>query len=187
MKRDSADIYDIINRISLHDDEKAFRQLFESYSGRMIETAKFYVNDHYSAKDIVSEVFIKIWKNRCVMQSIQNIASYLFVATKRQSLNYLRNNKKNLHFPIDEKEAIIQVDFSSPESKLLFTEFEEVINRAISDLPSKCRLVYLLVKDEKMKYQEVADALNISIKTVEMHIGKALKRINHAICIYKKK
>ena len=61
-----------------------------------------------------------------------------------------------------------------------FYQLAGIINTAIQDLPSKCRLVYTLVKDDGMKYQEVADTLNISIKTVEMHVGKALKRIKIA-------
>ena len=69
---------------------------------------------------------------------------------------------------------------------LLSKEFVEVLNRAVQELPSKCRLVYSLVKDDGMKYQEVAETLDISVKTVEMHVGKALKRIKIALDIYQK-
>ena len=68
---------------------------------------------------------------------------------------------------------------------LLTIELVEVLNRAVQELPSKCRLVYVLVKDDGMKYQEVAETLSISVKTVEMHVGKALKRIKIALDSYR--
>jgi RNA polymerase sigma-70 factor (ECF subfamily) len=62
----------------------------------------------------------------------------------------------------------------------------EILQRAICDLPAKCRLVYSMVKDDGMKYQEVADILEVSVKTVEMHVGKALRRIKIAFDNYQK-
>ncbi len=170
----------ILHKISKYDDEKALKELFDAFYGKLFEMARFYVADYAGAQEVVSDVFIKLWKNRANAHKIENINSYLFVATKRQSLNYIRDNKKRLHVPLEEKETYTFVEVISPEKVLLTKEFEEVLNTAIQGLPSKCRLVYSLVKDDGMKYQQVADTLNISIKTVEMHVGKALKRIKIA-------
>lgn len=179
-------IESILKRISRHNDEKALKELFDAYYGKLIETAKFYVNDHNAAQEIVSDVFIKLWNNRSNLKKVTNLMSYLYVAVKRQSLNYIRDNSKRIQQSLDDSANHIVVELNSPEKKLLSKEFVEILNYAVQNLPSKCRLVYSLVKDDGMKYQEVADILNISVKTVEMHIGKALKRIKIAIDKYQK-
>lgn len=180
MTIDRKHIESILKKIS-RDDEKALKELFDMYFGKLVETAMYYVNDHSAAQEIVSDVFIKLWNNRSNLEKIININSYLFTAIKRQSLNYIRDNNKKLHLSLDESDHDIIVELNSPEEMLLSKEFVEILNHAVQELPSKCRLVYSLVKDDGMKYIEVAETLNISIKTVEMHVGKALKRIKIAM------
>jgi RNA polymerase sigma-70 factor (family 1) len=173
-------IKSILSRISRHDDEKALKELFDLFYGKLLEYAKFYLKGHSASQEIVSDVFIKLWNNRENIGDIDNINSYLYVAVKRQSLNYIRDNKRKVHQSLDANDPITIVELTSPEKMLLSKEFMEVLNTAVLNLPSKCRLVYTLVKEDGMKYKEVADSLNISVKTVEMHVGKALKRIKIA-------
>lgn len=179
-------IESILLRISTYDDEKALKELFDYYYGKLLEIAKFYVKDHSASQEIVSDVFIKLWNNRANIGAVENITAYLYVAIKRQSLNFIRDNKKRKHYPLDGGMNNAFIEIKSPEKILLSKEFVEVLNDAVQALPSKCRIVYSLVKDDGMKYQEVADALNISVKTVEMHVGKALKRIKIAFEKYQK-
>ena len=179
-------IESILERISRFDDEKALKELFNAYYGKLLGTSKFYVNDHSAAQEVVSDVFIKLWNNRSNIGKIENIRAYLYIATKRQSLNYIRDNSKRNHHCPDDKDINTFVELKSPDKILLSKEFVEVLHTAVQDLPSKCRIVYALVKDDGMKYQEVADTLNISVKTVEMHVGKALKRIKIAFDKYQK-
>ena len=179
-------IESILIRISRYDDENALKVLFDAYYGKLYETARFFISDHSAAQEIVSDVFIKLWNNRSNIEKVNNLKSYLYVAIKRQSLNYIRDNSKKMHLSLDECDNCIVVELNSPEKMLLSKEFVEVLNRAVQELPSKCRLVYSLVKDDGLKYQEVAETLNISVKTVEMHVGKALKRIKIALDNYRK-
>lgn len=184
LTQDQIDI--ILKRISREDDEKALKVLFDAFYGKLFETAKFYLNNYPAAQEVVSDVFIKFWNNRSNIENIENVKSYLFIAVKRQSLNYIRDNKKRMHQSLDEINCSTYIESRSPDKILLTSEFTEILNNTIRDLPSKCCLVYSLVKDDGMKYQEVADTLNISIKTVEMHVGKALKRIKIAFDNYQK-
>jgi RNA polymerase sigma-70 factor (ECF subfamily) len=184
LESSSDHISGILKKISRQDDEKALKELFDAFYGKLLEVAKFFVNDQFLAQDIVSEVFIKVWKNRSNLEEIKAIDAYLYIATKRQSLNQIRNSKNKKLVSIEKLDTDIYVESRSPEKILFSKEFASIINTAIQDLPSKCRLVYTLVKDDGMKYQEVADTLGISIKTVEMHVGKALKRIKIAFDKY---
>lgn len=180
MQLSKDEIKGLLIRISREDDEKAFKELFDAFYGRLVETALFYVDDSAVVQEIVSDVFIKMWNSRSKIEHIENIGAYLFIATKRQSLNYIRDNRKRNHIGLEELGISTVVDIRSPEKIILTREFLDVLNRAVNDLPSKCRLVYAMVKDDGMKYQEVAEILDISVKTVEMHVGKALRRIKIA-------
>ena len=177
MEGTKSHIESILSKISRYDDEKALKELFDGFYGKLLEIAKFYVKDYSAGQEIVSDVFIKLWNNRANIEKVDNIAAYLYVAIKRQSLNFIRDNKRRIHQSLDAGDNTIFIELRSPENMLLSKEFVEVLNTAVQNLPSKCRLVYTLVKDDGMKYREVADSLSISVKTVEMHVGKALKRI----------
>lgn len=184
MQLTQTQIESILRRISRQDDEKALKELFDAFYGKLCEAAKFYLEDHSVVQEVVSDVFIKLWGGRAKIENIGNISAYLFVATKRQSLNYIRDNKKRNHQPLNEITISTFIESRSPDKILLSDEFAEILNKAICGLPSKCRLVYSMVKDDGMKYQEVAEILDVSVKTVEMHVGKALRRIKLAFDNY---
>lgn len=158
-------------------DERAFKDFFDRYYGRLFDAALFFTRDRFSAEEVVSSVFIKFWNNRHVPYDAEGLNAYLYTAVKRQSLNYLRNNKKHNHQQIEEIRSEIFVEAKMPDQEIISVEFLNALNLAIEKLPFKCRLVYQMVKEDGMKYKEVASAMNISVKAVEMHIGKALKRI----------
>jgi RNA polymerase sigma-70 factor (ECF subfamily) len=174
------DLSVLLKRIA-DNDEKSFRILFDRYYGRLYDVALYFTKEAFAAQEVVSSVFIKIWINRSNHYNSQSFSSYLFIATKRQSLNYLRNNKKHKHQSMDASRSDCFVEASRPDDGLISDDFVRAMNAAIEKLPFKCRLVYQLVKQEDMKYREVAEMLEISVKAVEMHIGKALKRIRQEL------
>ena len=176
----------LLIRIARFNDEKALKSLFDIFYGKLVEIARFFVPDPFTAQDVVSEVFIKLWKNRSKLAKVEYVNAYLYVAVKRQALNAARDHRIKSAYSLDEYEAQVHIEFSNPENILISSEFEEILNSAVQELPSKCRIIYSLVKDDGMKYREVAETMNISIKTVEMHVGKALKRIKLAFEKYQK-
>ena len=106
-------------KLSRFDDEKALKSLFDIFYGKLVEIAKFFVEDQFAAQDIVSEVFIKLWKNRSNLADVKNVSSYLFVAVKRQAFNTLRDSKKRNVVSIDEYDALVHIEFENPEKILL--------------------------------------------------------------------
>ncbi len=165
-----------VKDISQNDCEVSFRKFFNHFHPRLYELALYYTKNHLSAEEVVSDVFLKIWKQRARLNTIQNISAYLLVTTKNQSLNYLRHTKHtpNFVYDLDYQSAL---EAYTPESILLKQELLEAINLSIQKLPERCRLAYKMVKEERLKYKEVAQLMNISEKTVEMHVGNALKKI----------
>ena len=171
--------------ISLHDCQKSFSRLFELFYPRAFEVAKYYLKADHLAEEAVSDVFIKLWNHRARFDEIRDLRSYLLISVKRQSLNALRDQKKNSLF-IDSVDRQFLVELENPEQKLIEEELLEYLSVCIQNLPEKCRIVFKMVKEDNLKYKEVAEILNLSLKTVEMHMSAALKRLRADLEKYSK-
>lgn len=166
----------LVHKILMSDCENAFRRFFDHFYPSSFELALYYTKNQSMAEEVVSDVFLKVWKQRKHLTAIKDIKAYLFVAIQRQSLNGRRNTQILPVFTHGLEYHII-IESRTPESILFTEEMLKAIGHAVQNLPERCRLVYKLVKEEQLKYKEVAHLLNISEKTVEMHIGNALKKI----------
>ncbi|HEY8954215.1 RNA polymerase sigma-70 factor [Chitinophaga sp.] len=156
-------------------DTQAFKELYDSCCTPLLQLAMTIVHTREMAEEIVADVFISVWKKKKDLNQVANLKWYLYAATRNISLNYLRKyaHKKTVH--LDEAQLPeYEVD---PEAQLISNEMMRHINTAISELPPQCRLIFRLVKEDGLKYREVAALLNVSIKTVENQVGIALKKL----------
>lgn len=178
--RSEETITTLVKSISQNNCEASFNQFFHHFYPRLFEIAVYYTKNPLPAEEVVSDVFLEVWKQRERLGTINNIPAYLCVMIKNRALNYLRKTKHAPSFVYDlTQKSVLEV--STPEDILLNKELLQAIHQTVQQLPEKCRLVYKLVKEEKCKYREVAKLLDISEKTVEMHVGKALRRIRETI------
>lgn len=146
--------------------EGLFRNHFEALS----RLAMKYISDFDSSKDIVHEVFISFWQKFDSLPENTQYKSYLFTAVRNKSLNYLRDKKKHL----DIQDAEMHVSSESGTS-LETAELAREINFALNLLPDRCQQVFELSRDEGLKYSQIAERLEISVKTVEAQMSKALR------------
>ncbi|MBX9851529.1 MAG: RNA polymerase sigma-70 factor [Cytophagaceae bacterium] len=152
--------------------EKLFRENYKS----LCNVVNRIVHDWDAAEDVVQEMFIKIWKKRNELKIETTLKGYLYKAASNAALNYLENNKRfKLHQEITEKNTANQIIDESV--KLEQKEFEERIDRALDKLPPKCKAIFVLSRFEGMKYQEIANHLDVSLKTVENQMGIALQKL----------
>ncbi|MDO9340973.1 MAG: RNA polymerase sigma-70 factor [Bacteroidales bacterium] len=164
----------LAERIKLGD-EQAFELLFRKYYVRLCSFANKFLNDPDQAKEIVQEVFVKIWERRKDIDPEDSLKSYLFKVAQNLSINKLRRKKvESRYTEIYKLVYIEQQEFSAHES-LLARELEENIACSIGKLPAECRKVFELSRIEGLKYKEIADTLHISVKTVEAQMSKALR------------
>ncbi|MCB0640887.1 MAG: RNA polymerase sigma-70 factor [Phaeodactylibacter sp.] len=164
-------------------DRPAFEQLFKSHFAYLCNFANQYVQDQDAAQEICQKVFIRLWEKREEMDPQQSIQSYLFTAVKNRCLNHLRDTKKYRSRILDLDCG--DLDFSRDDQDLLAAEeLQQRIEAALAALPDKCRQVFEMSRYRNMKYQEIAEELAISPKTVEAHMSKALKTLREALSDY---
>src|SRR5580765_3931263 len=162
-------------------DQKAFRELFMTYCARLTQFAFSIVKSNDAAREMIDEVFIKLWRNKANTQNIRDLKIYLYTATKNTALNYLSvNARKNITQSFDNL-SVQMIDDQSPERKLINSEILNKINAAIENLPPRCKMVFKLVREDGLSYKEVGEILNISSKTVDAQMVIAVKQVSEKL------
>ncbi|UZR97574.1 RNA polymerase sigma-70 factor [Chondrinema litorale] len=184
MKNNLNDLSSLLNQVQQKADTKSFKLLFDATYPRLLQFAKYYVKTHFHAQEVVSQVFIKLWENKNELGEVQNVSAYLYTVTKRLSLNYLRDNDLSNTVSLNLLDQNMKTVATNPESELLSAELLSEINKSILSLPPKCQLVYQMVKEDGLKYKDVAQMLDISEKAVEKHMGNAFKKLRKDLDSY---
>ena len=164
-------------------DESSFELLFRSHFSSLCLFSMKYVHDLDTSKEIVHSVFVNLWEKRQDLDPEKSIKSYLFTSVYNRSLNYIRDQKKFIKggFTDDDLSDFDQVDSSSTIEE---SELNDKIQQAIEFLPEKCKKIFLLNRIEGLKYKEISNSLNISVKTVEAQMSKALKILRERLKEY---
>lgn len=154
--------------------------LFRRYFAPLRNHAVRFVYSREIAEDLVSDVFCTFWENRLYEQITSSYRAYLFKAVRNRAHNYvLWELKKDSNGP---DEGFTLPDNSpGPEATLLLDELRLRLDQRIQDLPAQCRKVFLLSRLEGKSYREIADELGLSVRTVEVHIRKALASIRQML------
>lgn len=172
-----AEVRFLLAKMAIDDDHSSLKPLYLYYSSALLKFACSFVKSAELAEEIVDDVFVRIWLNREKATEIINFKNYLYKAVKNKALNYLSKSYLADVVQMDDSHAEIADISPTGEERLFALDTTHIIEGAVNALPGQCRNVYRLVKNEGMKYKEVALALNISVKTVEYHMGNALKNI----------
>ncbi|MBI9053010.1 MAG: RNA polymerase sigma-70 factor [Bacteroidales bacterium] len=151
-----------------------FESLFREYYERLCAFGSKYVNNIEQAEEVVQDTFYNIWKNRATLNIKTSLKSYLYTAVKNNCLQVLRTRSLDVKYENYYKSHYSNESIS-PVDELNAKELSKVIDKALNSLPEKCRMIFKMSRNEGLKYHEIAEKLEISIKTVEANMGKALK------------
>lgn len=173
----------LIGVFPVKDDQKAFRVFFKHYYPRLLRFALFILKSDVLAEEVVSDVFVKVWKNWKRVLEIDNIDSYMFTSVRNQSLSYLKMRNLEL-LPLNQSVKSFLINKTHPESELLSKELIIKVEEAVQKLPPKCQMIFRLSRDEGFTYDEVARILNISKSTVKNQMTIALKKIKLELSSY---
>jgi RNA polymerase sigma-70 factor (ECF subfamily) len=157
-------------------DTATFEQLFKKEFKGLVLFAIQYVKDYEAAREIVQEAFIGLWDKRTQIDLSRPVKTYLSTTVRNRSLNYLRDNKK-FDTRLLTQENLFPLASYEQTDRLVERELQDRIHHAISELPDRCREVFLLSRNQHLKYQAIADQLQISVKTVETQMSKALQHL----------
>ena len=172
------------HRICFDDDVKAFESVYYLLYDALVKFSIMYIHKKEEAEEIVTDVFVKTWMNRSNMQHIQRPDTYLFVAVKNQSLNYLKKYSSIHVVPVEDSNDVSLIDIANPHIQLEKKELHFYLDQSIETLPQQCRIIFKLIKEDGLKYNEVAEILNISPRTVQTQLARAMQKLSVALSGY---
>lgn len=153
-------------------DKNRFKEVFKQYYNPLCNFAASILKDKKLAEDVVHDVFEKLWDKRSELNINDNEKSYLFTSVRNKAIEVIRKNKSDQKLEVDYINSTLENGLDEVSDKYLL---KEKLYRSIRQLPPKCQKVFLLNKINGLTYIEIADDLDISVKTVENHMGKAFR------------
>ena len=163
--------------------ESAIEMLFKTYYGPLCQYAYSFLRDQDEAEEVVQNAFVNIWDRREELAIQTSVKSYLYRMVRNACLNVIKHQRVRMEHESHEK-ALGEPVHEGTGQELIASELERRIAHAMKTLPEQCRLVFQLSRFEELKYAEIADQLNISVKTVENHMGKALRLMREQLKDY---
>lgn len=161
-----------LNNIDINE----FELLFKEFYNDLCNFALRYTKNIEASEEVVQEVFYKIWEKRSFIKVKISLKSYLYISVRNKCLQQINHNKivKVYEKYIDKQDLY---ETQNPHEDLIYTETVEIFNEALNTLPHRCKDIFKLSRIEGLKYQEIAEELEVSVKTVESNISKALKTL----------
>lgn len=140
------------------------------------------LKDEDAAKGMVQNIFLKLWERRSTLNFNGSLQAYLYGAVYHECLNYIRHEKVKVNH--QDHVAYTMKNKTISDNGMELADLKEKLQQALNSLPERCRTIFQLSRFEELKYQEIADQLGISIKTVEAQMGKALKILRYKLLDY---
>lgn len=169
-------------------DESSFEEVYRYYFPRLNYFAKQYLFDSEAAKNIVQDVFTELWDKRHTLRDNTNLQAWLFTVTKNKSLKIISQLKSRQNYDNFIRTRELDVNYKSlsdfDTSNFIFEELQAQIQTALEKLSPACRRVFEMSRFENKKNREIAEELNLSIKTVEAQISKALRSLKEDLKDY---
>ncbi len=162
-------------------DQQTFNAIFNKHYEQLVRVAYTLVSDLDVAEDVVQEVFVNFWERRDSIKIEKTLLGYLKKAVIFRSIDYLRKAKKLNELILTKEHAPLQLSLKTPETELLSKENMDLIYQKIEALPGKSKLIFKLNRFEHLSYAEIAVQLEMSVKTVEYHMSRALETLRKSV------
>ena len=170
---------EIIRRIR-QGDKQEFEKLFRSSYVSLVRYAKRILKDHDTAEEIVQDLFFRLWQDRGNLTIESSLNGYLFRSVHNRSLHFIEHQKV-----IDRHAGEIAASTDQTAEPVIeaiyYSELQRKVARVLDRLPEKCSVIFRMSRFEGLKYNEIAEKLSVSLKTVEANMGKALKEFRKAL------
>lgn len=161
------------------DDFKAYETIFRKYYQELYRFAYNYLRDQVPSEEMAQEVFLYIWEKREQIEIKTTLKTYLYSAIKNKCLNYIKYEIPRKH-ELEESHLSLLIT-TQPEKEEDSEKIKKYIQEAIDQLPNKCRHIFVLSRNAGLTYEEIADEMEISVKTVENQMSIALKKLRERL------
>lgn len=166
-------------------DLTAYRVLFDYYFSDLCNFLNLYIHNRTFAEEIALEIFAYIWEKRETLEIKSSLKGFLFTSAKNRAISFFRREKQHLFSQLDIEDEFRELDLSS-QDYLENKELKQLIDQAVDALPEKSRQIYKMAWEENQSHKEIAEQLGITPKTVENHVGIALRKLRSTLQPYYK-
>jgi RNA polymerase sigma-70 factor (family 1) len=174
-------------QVCRYEDASAYKSLFFLLFPSLQNFSYSIVKSRVVAEEIASDILLEVWIRREKLLEIENLKLYLFVSVKNASVARLKQENKHSRFAIESLDVEFVSDYIGPYESTELHELENVIARAVKELPPSCQLIYKLAKEDRLRYKDIAQLLDLSVKTIDNQLAIALKRIAEALRLHSAK
>jgi len=179
VNKTDAEILDLI----LNSDVKGIEYAFHKYYEPLCLHGLRYLRDRHKVEDLVQDLFHDLWKKRENINIKSSLSGYLKTSIRNRIINHAKS--KRMDFAEEDEIKGFKVDEANTQQNMENMELEEYLHSVIEQLPEKCRMVFVMSRFEELSYKEIAEKLEISPKTVENQISKALKVLREHLTLYR--
>jgi RNA polymerase sigma-70 factor (ECF subfamily) len=170
---------EIIRRIR-QGDKQEFEKLFRSSYASLVRYAKTILKDHDTAEEIVQDLFFRLWQDRGNLTIESSLNGYLFRSVHNKSLHFIEHQKV-VDRHAGEIAASADQTAEPVTEAIYYSELQSKVARVLERLPERCGVIFRMSRFEGLKYNEIAEKLSVSLKTVEANMGKALREFRKAL------
>jgi RNA polymerase sigma-70 factor (family 1) len=167
----------LLSAIALNNDQAAYKELFLLMHSRLKQFAYSILKSTEESEELVSDLFIRIWEKRDQMTTIDSPRLYFYTTAKNLAFNRINKQKRQQSLAAEAWLVQLNSIYFDPEQLMMTEEMMRKIKQAVNDLPPRCRIIFKLIKEDGLKYKEVAELLHLSVKTIEAQMAIALRRI----------
>jgi RNA polymerase sigma-70 factor (family 1) len=167
----------LLSAIALNNDQAAYKELFLLMHSRLKQFAYSILKSTEESEELVSDLFIKIWEKRDQLTTIDSPRLYFYTTAKNLAFNRINKQKRQQSLAAEAWLVQLNSIYFDPEQLMMTEEMMRKIKQAVNDLPPRCRIIFKLIKEDGLKYKEVAELLHLSVKTIEAQMAIALRRI----------
>lgn len=170
-------------QVATYEDAAAYKALFFILFPSLQNFAFSILKSRSLAEEVASDLMLEVWLRRNNLIEIENLKLYLLVGVKHAAVSKLKLESRNAKFCLEDLHVEYTSDYATPAESAELHELESHIAHAVKDLPPSCQIIYKLAKEDRLKYKEIAQLLDLSIKTIDNQLAIALKKISRALRI----
>lgn len=176
---------ELIERVRVGD-QLALEQIFHRYYDGLCRFTLSLTRSADDVEDLVQDIFVRIWTNRALWNPKGSVGAYLYKAARNQAINFIKSKKTTSISRFVEGDVLPTVASGDLADEMAKNDVFTAVGKAIDHLPERCRLVFILNRQEGLTYAEIAGVLEISEKTVENQISHALKTLRKELSIFRR-